>query len=61
MRVISSVKTTLRLAKLVFFLLLYIHCLGCGWMLIVQVDNKWMPPLDYVWVETHIYEESIWE
>jgi len=58
MRVVSSVKTTLRLGKLVFFLVLYIHCLGCAWFMIANVDQKWIPPLDYVFVKTELYEDT---
>lgn len=58
LRVVTSVKTSLWLAKLIFFLVLYIHCCGCTWFFIVKQNEEWMPPLDYVWVKTHIYAES---
>lgn len=54
----SDVKMSLKLLKLIFFLILYIHCLGCVWFIIVKQDQDWIPPLDYVFVKTHIYEQS---
>ena len=42
-----------------FFLILYLHLIGCIWFFIVKKDESWMPPLDYVWVETEFYTESI--
>ena len=44
--------------KLVFFLVMYLHCLACIWFLIVKQDQNWMPPLDYVHLETNLYESS---
>jgi hypothetical protein len=37
---------------------MYMHCQGCVWYLLVKDDQKWLPPLDYVWTETAFYEES---
>lgn len=59
MKVTNEVKLSLKLAKLVFFLSMYLHCLGCLWYYIVQDDEKWLPPLDYVYVTTNFYNESI--
>ena len=50
---------SLKLGKLVFFLMIYIHCYGCLWFLIVKGNQEWIPPLDYVWIETNIYEDSV--
>lgn len=55
----DDIKMSLKLVKLVFFLVMYIHCQGCAWQLIVKGNKQWIPPLDYVFVETHIYEESV--
>ena len=60
MNVRQDVKVTLKLAKLVFFLVMYLHVLGCSWWYIVRDGQEWMPPLDYVWVETDIYEQTVW-
>ena len=48
----------LKLAKLVFFLIMYLHCLACIWFLIVEQDKTWIPPLDYVFIETEVYQQT---
>lgn len=54
----DDVKMSLRLGKLIFFLIIYIHCVGCVWFFIVKQNENWIPPLDYVWVKTNIYNEG---
>ena len=59
MKVANEVKLSLKLGKLVFFLVMYLHCAGCAWYYIVIVDKEWIPPLDYVFVTTDFYEEQL--
>ena len=51
----------LKLGKLVFFLILYVHCQGCLWYLIVSQTKEWIPPLDYVFIETDLWEDTIYK
>lgn len=39
MNVKADVKLTFKLAKLIFFLLMYLHCLGCAWYLLVKKND----------------------
>ena len=57
MRVREHIKAGFRLCKLIFFLLLYLHLLACFWFYIVDRDKEWIPPLDWVWVSTDLYEQ----
>jgi potassium channel len=41
-----SLKTTLKLLKLMFLLVLYVHCVGCLWYYITVVDASWVPQQD---------------
>lgn len=50
MNVREDIKVNLKLAKLVFFLIMYLHVLGCAWWYIVRGDKNWLPPTDYVFV-----------
>ena len=59
LKVIESVKATFRLSKLIFFLILYLHLVGCFWFFTVNQNETWLPPLDYVYIETNFYKESI--
>lgn len=53
---------SLKLIKLIFLLMIYIHCFGCAWFLIIKDTEDgpyfWMPPLDYLWVDTNFYSSS---
>lgn len=59
MKVTNEIKLSLKLGKLVFFLTMYLHCLGCFWYFIVKDDKNWLPPLDYVYITTTFYEEQL--
>ena len=59
MNVKEDVKITLKLTKLIFFLIMYLHILGCTWHWIVQEDEEWIPPLDYVFVTSTFFEQSV--
>ena len=59
MKVANEVKLSLKLGKLIFFLVMYLHCCGCAWYYIVSRDKKWIPPLDYVFITTNFYDEGI--
>lgn len=54
----DDIKISLKLAKLIFFLLLYFHFQGWAWYLLVKQDKKWIPPLDYL-VTRDIYNKPI--
>lgn len=51
-------KLMLKLFKLIFFLVMYLHLLGCTWFLIVNQDKEWIPPLDYVYVTTTFFADN---
>lgn len=54
----SDIKVFLNLMKLLYFLILYVHLVGCFWFFICRMDDSWLPPLDYMFVKTDIYESS---
>ena len=54
----DDIQMSLKLVKLIFFLIMYLHCWACMWYYLVQDDEEWIPPLDYVWLETDIYDET---
>lgn len=59
MNVKEDFKLLLKLTKLIFFLIMYLHLLGCTWYFIVKQDPDWIPPLDYVYVTSNFFNESI--
>jgi hypothetical protein len=59
MKVANEIKLSLKLIKLIFFLIMYLHCVACAWYFLVMIDSVWMPPLDYVWVKTDFYDDRL--
>ena len=54
----TDIKIALELGKLIFYLILYIHCVGCLWFFIVRQDEEWIPPLDEFEGSTELYNKS---
>lgn len=54
----NELKTSIKLVKLIFFVCMFIHLLACVWFWIVKQDDKWIPPLDYLYLQTDLYEGS---
>ena len=54
----SHIKVVLKLVKLTFFLLLYVHIQSCLWYGIIKQEKLWMPPLNtiYGWQNFSIFE-----
>lgn len=55
----QDVKNGLKLFQLIFFIVMYIHCLACLWFLIVNGDQIWIPPLDYVDPSSDLYSSTL--
>ena len=47
LRSTEEFKAFLKLNKLVFLLVMYLHCFGCGWWMIVSINEEWIPPMNY--------------
>ena len=39
-------------------MVMYLHMIGCCWFYLVSQKRDWVPPLDYMFVETNIFEEE---
>ena len=52
-------KNALKLFKLIFVIIIYIHCLACLWYVIVTMKEEWRPPLDYVNPDADFYNSSL--
>lgn len=46
---------SLKIIKLCFFLVLYVHVVACCWYYLVRQTEAWVPPLDFMWYA--IYED----
>lgn len=52
-------KNALKLFKLIFVIIIYIHCLACLWYVIVTNAEEWKPPLDYIDPDADFYNSSL--
>lgn len=59
MKVANEIKLSLKLVKLIFFLVMYLHWSACTFYFLVTLNRDWLPPMDYVWVGTEFYEWSL--
>lgn len=41
--------------QLLITLVLILHCIGCGWFIIVDEGKVWAPPLDFIYVQRNEY------
>jgi len=57
LNVSEDTKNSLKLFQLIFFIVLYIHCSGCGWFAIANVDQTWVPPINMD-TDINLYEED---
>jgi hypothetical protein len=56
----DDVKLSLRLFKVCFFLILYIHCTGCIWFYTASLNKEWIPgQLIYYNIEDDFYDSSV--
>ena len=53
----EEIKMSLKLLKLILFLLFFLHATACVWFYIVIASKTWVPPLDYIFAgPTDFYE-----
>jgi CRP-like cAMP-binding protein len=44
LRISESKKIVIRLAQIVLNIVMFVHCIGCAWSMIAEIDQKWRPP-----------------
>lgn len=47
LRSTEEFKAFLKLNKLIFFLIIYLHCFGCMWWWIIRTEKEWIPPMNF--------------
>ena len=48
-------KAMVKIFKLILTLLLIMHIIGCIWYIVVKFEQKWVPPLDFIYVQRGSY------
>lgn len=56
----ASVKLSLKLFKLIFYLLVYIHLQACAWFFYTKQDRTWYPIPDLIKNEFHFYDQGFY-
>lgn len=59
LNVARETKHVMKLMQLIFFLVMYLHVLGCIWFWVVQVDEFWRPPLDQLNEGSNFYTSNL--
>lgn len=59
LNVAESTKNLLKLFQLVFFIIMYIHCSGCAWYSIVEMDKIWIAPVDVGQEDEYLYDDTL--
>ena len=53
----SDLKMSLKIFKIIFFLVIYLHCVACTWYWIASLDESWLPRT-YVFIRGDFYKTS---
>lgn len=48
----ESIKHSLKIFKLIFYLMIYIHCQACAWFFFTNIDQTWFP-LEKILLNNH--------
>ena len=43
LNVTEDVKASMKLTKIIFFLIIYLHCYACLWWMVIKHDQNWVP------------------
>jgi hypothetical protein len=54
----EDIKMSIKLLKLFFYLVLFVHLTACTWFWIITKSELWWPPLDWMYLESDLYESS---
>lgn len=61
LNVTEDIKASLKLFKIIFFLIIYLHIYGCTWWYVVVKDKKWVPYGFQGYKDRYFfYRENIW-
>ena len=48
----QETKAAFKVVYLIFTMFMYIHLMGCTWFYIVELDQVWIPNMDFIWFGT---------
>ena len=51
----EETKALFKIIQLTFYLFLYIHIIACLWWYIIEFEDSWIPPLNYIDSKVEIF------
>ena len=60
MNATDEIKLSLKLFKMLFFLVMYLHCQACAWFYIVSQDQIWNPPVNLAYNNYSFFEDDVY-
>jgi len=58
MSAVESVKLSLKLLKLIFYLIVYLHIQACAWFFYTKQDRTWYPLIDIIENSDYFYDHG---
>jgi hypothetical protein len=58
MNVKEHIKHMMKLAQIIFFLVMYLHIIACCWFLLVSMKGKWVAPLEGIDPNRDLFNSS---
>ena len=55
-----TVKASMNLVVLVFYLVLWVHFTGCIWWMVVNIEGLWIPVPDFFTATSDVFNSDIW-
>ena len=49
----------MKLMKLMYYLVMYLHCQGCLWYYVIAQDSVWIPTLDFIYSSSTFFERGV--
>eukprot|EP00347_Sterkiella_histriomuscorum_P022573 403337973 len=59
MNATDEIKLSLKLFKMLFFLVMYLHCQACAWFYITALDETWIPPVNMAYNNNQFYQDDV--
>lgn len=55
----ETIKNSLKIFKLLFFLIIYIHCQACAWFYLTKFDKTWFPLEKILLDQRYFYDPDV--
>ena len=53
----EEVKALIKILQLLLYLFLYVHLVGCLWFYVIDWNDNWISPLDYIFATEFVFDD----